>query len=254
MSDPSRDPRTRFSTTAERYRRWRPSYPALLIDWIAATAGLGPGASVADIGCGTGISTRLFAKRGFEVVGVEPNPEMLSRAEPAKGIRFQGGEATSTGLPSGTFDLAAAAQAFHWFPIPETLREFARILKPGGWGAAFWNVRTGAGMMREYEELLGKFNPEYSALPKPEQTLSAIRAAEDVTEAVEAQFPHSQTLDMEGFMGRVYSSSYVALGIPDGGSFERELLRLFAAHQKDGTIQFQYLAKGLCWRPERRVS
>lgn len=242
------DPRRRFSSTADRYRRWRPSYPPALIDWIAATAALAPGAAVADIGCGTGISARLFAERGYQVSGVEPNPEMLARAEPAKGVRYLSGEAAATGLSAASFDLASAAQAFHWFAIPETLREFARILKPGGRCAAFWNIRTGAGMMREYEELLRRFNPDYSALPKPEETIAALRAAEGVADAVESEFPNSQTLDLEGFLGRVQSSSYVALGIPDGGSFERELLRLFAAHQKDGTIEFQYTARALCWR------
>ena len=242
------DPRRRFSSTADRYRRWRPSYPPALLDWIAATAGLCAGASVADIGCGTGISARLFAGRGFVVTGVEPNAEMRARAEPAPGVRYLPGEASATGLPAGSFDLAAAGQAFHWFPIPETLREFSRILKPGGWCAAFWNIRAGAGMMREYEDLLQKFNPGYSALPKPEETIAALRATDGVIDAVEGEFPNSQTLDLEGFIGRVYSSSYVALGILDGVSFERELLRLFAAHQKDGAIQFQYSARALCWR------
>ncbi len=212
---------------------------------------------MADIGCGTGISSRLFAARGFEVAGIEPNAEMRARAEPAPGVRYLAGEAAATGLPAASVDLASAAQAFHWFPIPETLREFSRILKPGGWCAAFWNVRTGAGMMREYEDLLRKFNPDYAALPKPEETIAALRAAEGVFDAVEREFPNSQTLDLEGFMGRVYSSSYVALGILDGGSFERELLRLFAAHQKDGSIEFHYLAKALCFRvrlPESQAS
>lgn len=254
MSDPSRDPRRRFSATADRYRRWRPSYPPELIDWLASTAGLRPGAVVADVGCGTGISTRLFAAKGFAAIGLDPNPDMLAQAEPAPGARFQRGECTATGLADAVVDLAAAGQAFHWFPVPETLREFTRILKPGGWCAAFWNIRTGTGMMREYEELLQRFNPDYSALPKPGETISALRAAKGVVDAVESEFPHSQTLELEGFMGRVNSSSYVALGILDGGSFERELLRLFAAHQKNGAIQFQYSARALCWRLEGRES
>ena len=74
--------------------------------------------------------------------------------------------------------------------------------------------------------------------------------AEPPAPAVEAEFPNLQRLDLEGFLGRVYSSSYVALDIPEGGAFERELLVLFAAHQKDGLVDFKYLARAICWRPE----
>ena len=42
-------------------------------------------------------------------------------------------------------DLVSAGQAFHWFDRVEARREFARILKPGGWVALLWNERdTGA--------------------------------------------------------------------------------------------------------------
>ncbi len=36
-----------------------------------------------DVGCGTGISTRLFAARGVRVIGIDPNDEMRARAEVA---------------------------------------------------------------------------------------------------------------------------------------------------------------------------
>ena len=74
------DARERFSGLAGLYDRHRPSYPAALLDWIVTSAGLAPGDPVADIGCGTGIATRLLAERGFDVVGVDPNQAMLAEA------------------------------------------------------------------------------------------------------------------------------------------------------------------------------
>src|SRR5262249_52375699 len=96
------DSRDRFDAAADAYHRCRPSYPAALFDWLLATTGLGPGAAVADVGCGTGISTRLLAGRGLDVVGIDPSEPMLDRAREAGCARYQRGEAAATGLPDGS--------------------------------------------------------------------------------------------------------------------------------------------------------
>ena len=70
------DPRARFSGAAAGYARHRPSYPSAIVDGILATAGVGPGDVIADVGCGTGILTRLLAERGQDVVGIDPNESM----------------------------------------------------------------------------------------------------------------------------------------------------------------------------------
>lgn len=244
------DPKRRFSETAERYGRWRPSYPAALVDWIVLGSGLRPGGAVADIGCGTGISTRVFAERGYGVVGVEPNPEMLSKALGAGGARYVRGEASATGLPSNSADLVIAAQAFHWFPLGETLAEFARILKPGGSCAAFWNIRDRTTpLMRAYDELLRRFSSEYAVLGKPEAAIAALKASPLVTAPREAEFPSVQRLELEGFLGRVYSSSYVAHGVGDAQGFDRELRSVFATHQSGGAVEFAYRSAAVSFRP-----
>ncbi len=56
------DSRRRFSATADRYRRYRPAYPPALFDWLIRYARLPAGARVADVGCGTGISTRQLRR------------------------------------------------------------------------------------------------------------------------------------------------------------------------------------------------
>src|SRR4051812_17140317 len=130
------DPRRRFSVTAGLYEKYRPTYPAEIIDWLVAEAGLLAGAQVVDVGCGTGIATRLFAARGFNVIGVDPNEEMLTKAKALGGARYERGDAAATGLQNGAADLIFAAQAFHWFAIEPTLREWRRVLRSGGSGAA----------------------------------------------------------------------------------------------------------------------
>ena len=118
------DPRDRFSAAADLYHRYRPSYPEALLGWIERTTGLPPPARVADVGCGTGISSRPLAERGYAVTGVDPNEAMLAHARAAGGADYRLGSATDTGLPGGSFDLVTVAQAFHWFDVPAALAEF----------------------------------------------------------------------------------------------------------------------------------
>src|SRR5438094_931691 len=61
------NPTGRFSGLAEVYAKCRPDYPAEAVDFILARCGLAPGARLVDVGSGTGISARLFARRRQEV-------------------------------------------------------------------------------------------------------------------------------------------------------------------------------------------
>jgi ubiquinone/menaquinone biosynthesis C-methylase UbiE len=234
------DPRTRFSATVLDYERYRPSYPAALIDWIVEHGSVPPRGRVADIGCGTGITTRLFAQKGLEVLGIDPNAEMLERARKAGGARFLRGEATATGLETGAFDLVTAGQAFHWFQTEPALVEFARILRPGGTCAVFWNTRTSTPFMGAYDGLLSSFSTEYSEIRKPQESAASIRASPRVLNLAERTFPHLQVLDLEGLLGRAHSSSYVVHGIGDRAAFDHALTMLFDLHQVGGRVEFTY--------------
>lgn len=239
----------RFTATAERYELYRPSYPATLIDWLLTTASLRPGCRVADLGCGTGISTRLLSERALDVVGIDPNEGMLERARARGGkATYAHGESTDSGLPSASVDLVTAAQAFHWFDVPATMRELDRILKPSGWAAAFWNERAHTPAMVDYEQLLLAFSAEYAALPRLETTRVAICATPHLAALVPAEFANGQSLDWDAFVGRVYSSSYVVHGVDRKAEFDRELFALFHRHAHAGRFEFAYRVVALAWR------
>src|SRR5262245_18052701 len=114
-------PTNRFTGLAALYAQCRPGYPAAALDFISARCELDRDALLIDVGCGTGISTRLFAKRGVPVIGIEPNADMRARAEaepmppglPAP--RYREGRAEATNLPDSIANAVLAAQAFHWF-------------------------------------------------------------------------------------------------------------------------------------------
>lgn len=93
------DSKVRFSKTVKYYNRYRPSYPQTLVNWILRTTKLAPNSTVVDIGCGTGISTRLFANQGFQVIGIDPNQDMLKVARQKGDAVYQQGEATKPAYP-----------------------------------------------------------------------------------------------------------------------------------------------------------
>ena len=93
-----------------------------------------------DLGSGTGLSTRPWAERADEVIGVEASPEMREQAEAAtsaENVRFVQAYAQATGLPDGTADIVTCSQALHWMEPEPTFAEAARILRPGGVFAAY---------------------------------------------------------------------------------------------------------------------
>jgi SAM-dependent methyltransferase len=120
---------------AERYDRYRPRPPAALLDLLPPLAGVQRPRLVVDLGSGTGLSTRIWAERADEVVGVEPNDAMRAFAEQAAdaaNVRYVAASAYETGLPDGCADLVTAAQSLQWMRPERVLPEIHRILRPGG--------------------------------------------------------------------------------------------------------------------------
>ena len=249
------DPRERFAGAASGYARFRPSYPAALVDWVLAEAGVRPGDRVADVGCGTGILTRLLAVRGFAVVGIDPNEDMLAEARAAGGeAEYRRGEAATTRIDDASVALVTVAQAFHWFDTDRALAEFHRILIPTGHVATIWNLRGESPFLAEYQALLRRFSTEYSVLESWEESLVRLRAHPRVEAPRDFEVPNIQVFDFEGLHGRAWSSSYVFRGVTDHEGFDAALRTLFDEHAHDGVLEFPYRALGLVFRVARSAS
>lgn len=243
------DPKARFTATVDDYDAYRPSYPGAMIDWLLETARVPAGGRAADVGCGTGIFTRLLAARRLDVVGIEPNDAMRARAAARGGARYQKGDASATGLPAGSQYLVAAAQAFHWFDLEPALAEFKRVLKPEGRCAAVWNERTAeTPFLKAYEELLLDFSSEYRKVSRGLDTLAAIKASPRVADWSETEMPNAQALDRRAFLGRARSSSYVVHGVSRPAELDAALGGLFDRFAASGTVEFRYRTVGACWR------
>jgi SAM-dependent methyltransferase len=132
----------RFSGFADTYDRHRPTPPAVLIDILTQLARVDKPARVVDLGCGTGLSTRIWVDRAVEVTGIEPNDDMRRQAEAhttAANIHYQHGFGQDTGLLDACADIVTVSQALHWMEPEPTFAEIARILRPGGVFAAIDN-------------------------------------------------------------------------------------------------------------------
>jgi SAM-dependent methyltransferase len=125
-----------FGSDPERYDRARPSYPEALVAAIVAST---PGSDLLDVGCGTGITSRQFEAAGCRVLGVEPDARMADFAR-KQGLRVEVSSFEGWDPDGRMFDAVVAGQAWHWVDPVAGAAKAARVLRPGGRLAAFWNV------------------------------------------------------------------------------------------------------------------
>lgn len=122
---------------AAAYERYRPGYPASLVDTVLSYAQR-PIRTALEIGAGTGKATRAFAARGVAVTASDPDPAMLTelrRHVPSTVVTVQ---AAFEDLPlDRSYDLVYAAAAMHWTDPADRWRRVAALLRAGGVFAAF---------------------------------------------------------------------------------------------------------------------
>jgi SAM-dependent methyltransferase len=132
-----------FGEEADLYDRARPSYPAEMIDALMET---GP-RRVLDVGCGTGLAGRLFAARGCEVLGVEPDERMAvvarSHALAVELVTFETWDSAGR-----TYDLLICGQAWHWVDPVSGSAKAAQVVRQGATIALFWNQGRADGDMQ----------------------------------------------------------------------------------------------------------
>jgi SAM-dependent methyltransferase len=237
----------RFSDRVDDYVRYRPDYPPALIEWLQREQGVDAGWRVADVGAGTGISSKMFLDAGYRVTAVEPNAPMRAAAErwlqAYENFDAVDGKADATGLPDASVDLVTVAQAFHWFDQETTRREFARILRPRGLAAIWWNSRrlTGTRFLEGYEALLQQFGTDYASVAERYTDDARMRAWFGAGFCGSARFEHAQRLDFEALRGRLMSSSYAPqAGHPQHEPMLRALRELFDSCAEQGTVSFDY--------------
>jgi len=135
--------RTSFGLHAADYRRFRPTYPAALYDFLAGACGRRRRAL--DCATGNGQAALALAERFDSLYAFDASRTQIEQAVPHPRVEYAVHEAEAIGPEAGRFDLVAAAQAAHWFDLPAFWQRLAPLLEPRAvvavWGYSHCRVR-----------------------------------------------------------------------------------------------------------------
>ena len=230
-----------FGGVADSYERARPGYPRDAVTWLAGAA-----RRVVDLGAGTGKLTRELTALGYDVVAVEPSPEMADRLRAAApGAVALEGSAEAIPLPDAAADAVLAAQAYHWFDELVALPEIARVLRPGGTLGLVWNFFDDAEPWLVRLSAITDAEPIPRPEPEPELEASGLFG-----EVEGATFRHRQPVDRTSLVELVSSRSLLATSEP--AERERILAAVAALYDETagaGGLEISYVA--YCFRTRR---
>lgn len=128
--------RATFNEDAERYNRFRPSYPKELFTKLLKEVSVTKASKVLEIGPGTGQATRPLAKIGCEITGIELGTELANKARDVlkdySNVDIINESFESVKLSEHYYDLVISATAFHWVDDRFKYTKTAALLKPHG--------------------------------------------------------------------------------------------------------------------------
>jgi len=177
-----------FDEVAELYDAARADYPAALVADVIAAADLVSDDAVLEIGCGTGQATLAFARRGCDIVALEPGAA-LARLARRRLAAYPNAAVVETAfedwrMEAGVFRAVIAAQSWHWLDPAVRFAKAARALCPGGVLAIFGHVPLPwpAPIERAFAPIFARLAPELWVEPaeawyRPEGPLAALFVA-----------------------------------------------------------------------------
>lgn len=234
-----------FGRTAGDYARHRAGFPDAFFDRLLADGHVAPGDRVLDLGTGTGTLARGLARRGCEVVGLDPSAALLGEAKRLDSeagdvrIGYIQGRAEDTGLREAAFDAVTAGQCWHWFDRPRASREARRVLRPAGRLviAHFDCLPLPGSVMEATERLIAAHNPGWRLVaPSGLYPDWLADLATSGFERIET-FSFDQTVRYahDAWRGRVRASAGVGASLPPDAvaRFDADLAALLAADFPD---------------------
>ncbi|ADD45926.1 class I SAM-dependent methyltransferase [Stackebrandtia nassauensis] len=222
-----------FGQAADLYDAARPSYPA---EALTSAFGETP-LDIVELGAGTGLLTRGLLAAGHRVTAVEPDDKMLDRLiASTQGLAgHHVATAEDIPLPDGCADAVTAGQAYHWFRPEIALPEIKRLLRPGGFFLAIWNIRDeSVGWVSALSDIVGSSEAESLAIHLAAQLKAGELPFGPLFPDVELDIVrHEKPLDADGLLRLVQSRSYYLTADADRKSeLMNGVKRLMAEHEQ----------------------
>lgn len=241
-----------FSALAEDYSANREGYSTTALDALIGLCQI-PRDEIAavDVGAGTGIWTRQLAQAGLKsVTAIEPNQHMRAAGErdcAGFDVTFRAGSGEATGLASDSADLLTMASSFHWVDFDDGVREFTRVLRPGGWFGALWNPRMieKSELLIEIEGYISDINPSLTRITssrsgKIAELYERLSARPEFETVVYIEGRHTAVQSKQRYLGLWKSANDVRVQLgPDG--FSEFMRRVEARIAGVEQIETEYL-------------
>jgi len=247
-----------FQAEAQAYERGRPTFPPEAIAYLVDAAGLKDGASVVEVGAGTGKFTRLLAKLKIKLVAVEPVAAMREqfRAHVPESVPVVDGVAEKLPFENDSIDAIVCAQAFHWFDAEAACKEFHRVLKKpqpsssksvtqaaGGRLVLVWNRKDeDQGLAKALSEVVKSYETD-----TPRYAKGVWRKVFDDTKTslftplTQKTLPSPpQKGDQNLVIDRIFSVSFMAsLGASEKEKAKSQILSILDKFSKSPTTEFE---------------
>jgi 2-polyprenyl-3-methyl-5-hydroxy-6-metoxy-1,4-benzoquinol methylase len=236
-----------FDQVADLYEETRQGYPREIVDTMLTTAGVGPGAAVLEIGCGTGQLTGALAGRGLRVTALDIGPAMVAATrrrvtDPLVSVEHSSFEDHQA---EGPFDLIVSATAFHWVDPTVGWEKAARLLRPtAGWLALLTTGERYRDPLRtSLRELWVKYSRQSIAWTDGAPWAEPLRASPLFGDVVEGSHECALTLPAEAVVGvECTRATFLSYSSADRDGFRAELEGLLSSEPTVDLVQETHLA------------
>jgi SAM-dependent methyltransferase len=245
-----------FRGTAEYYARFRPDYPAVLLEASRAAVRLDQAGAMLDLACGTGEVALAFADSVEEIWAIDLEPEMIAMARrkaAVRGIeriRWRVGRAEDAELPERHFGLVATGRAFHRLDRPLIARRCLDWLRPGGCFVDLGADSAGlfqpsepwlAAAARIYRQWLPRAARAGTGIPAadaPRATTETVLREAGFSGVAKYEFPVRRIWEVEQFIGYLCSTSYSSVQFwgPAWDGYARQLRETLAGFTVGGCL------------------
>ncbi len=251
-----------FTGTASCYAKYRPGYPQAFFDHLIEVFKLDGEGRLLDLGCGTGQIAIPLAPRFAEVVGVDPEQEMLDEAKKAatqvNNVQWLCMRAEDISPALGKFRLTTMGRSFHWIEQALVLEKLYAITEKGG-GVAIvtdssspWRTATQEGWENirkaTIQKYLGQERRAGNSLYKAPAVLFETQLKESPFGGYdEWLYDHERSWTVDTIIGHLYSTSFASRRLfgDEVEAFEKdlreELLKLEPSGIFNEKVQLQAL-------------